>query len=294
MLLVTGPTGHVGAELVDLLDKGRAGPWRVVGRHSNDLRAQRPDLTAEIVAFDFFDRSTWSHALADVTSLFLLFPLPGNKAARRALVPFLAAAESAGVRHVVYLSVFGADRVRFIPHYQVEAALRTGGLNYTVLRCSFFMQNLHRAISTHGVDILEHGERFIPAGQGLTTFIDARDAAAVAALALQQPDQHRNVVHHLTGPEALSMTDVAEQLTDVLGYPVRYTNPNLIKFARRLRRRGVGWDTVGFMSAVYTLTRLGRNQPITTDVEDLLGRPPRGLADFLRDSSWRWHSQEWT
>ena len=63
----------------------------------------------------------------------------------------------------------------------VEAALRDSRMSATVLRCSFFMQNLHRAISTHGVDIVESGELFIPAGRGKTTFIDARDAAEVAA-----------------------------------------------------------------------------------------------------------------
>ena len=62
------------------------------------------------------------------------------------------------------------------------------------------MQNLHRSISSHGTDIVEHGELFIPAGRGRTTFIDARDAAEVAALALTDPAAHRNVVHHLTGP----------------------------------------------------------------------------------------------
>jgi uncharacterized protein YbjT (DUF2867 family) len=294
MLLVTGPTGNVGAELTDLLDRTNTGPSRVASRHPDVLRTHRPGLAADAVKLDFFDRSTWPHALADVTSLFLLFPLPGNTAARQAIIPFLAAARSAGCRHVVYVSVFGADRARFIPHSKVETALRAGGMTYTVLRCSFFMQNLHRAISTHGLDIVDRGELFMPAGNGLTTFIDARDAAAVAAHALQHPDQHRNVVHHLTGPQALSMTQVADEVTGVLGYPVRYTNPSLIAFARRLRGRGVGWDTIGFMSAVYTLTRLGRNQPITTEVEDILDTPPRRLADFLRDSAWRWHDRDWT
>jgi hypothetical protein len=55
-----------------------------------------------------------------------------------------------------------------------------------------------------------------------------------------------------------------------------------------LRRRGVGWDAIGFMAAVFTLTRFGRNQPITDDVERLLGRPPRSLSTFLADTAWRW------
>ena len=166
-------------------------------------------------------------------------------------------------------------------------------MTWTVLRCGFFMQNLHRKISTHGEDIA-NGELFIPAGRGRTTFIDARDAAAVAALALSHPEAHRNSVHHLTGPAPLTMTEAASALSAELGHRVVYTNPGLIRFARRLRRRDVGWDTIAFMSAVYTLTRLGRNQELTDEVHGLLGRPPRTLAEFVHDNAWRWRERVWT
>lgn len=294
MLLVTGPSGNVGDEVVDvLLRRSPAGGWRVASRHPERM-VERVAAAAEVCRFDFFDRGTWPAALDGIDTLFLLFPLPGNKAAREAVVPFVQAAEAAGCRHVVYVSVFGADRAKFIPHYKVEQALMASSMTWTLLRCSFFMQNLHRVISTHGTDIAERGELFIPAGRGLTSFIDARDAAEVAVLALTDPAAHRNTVHHLTGPAALSMDQVAAELTAALGFPVRYTRPGLIRFAARLRRRGVGWDTIGFMAIVYTLTRLGQNQPITGEVARLLGRPPRTLAEFLHDSAWRWHERSWT
>lgn len=296
MLVITGSTGNVGAELVELLARQATGePWRIAGRDTGTVLLSDPHgATPEVATLDFFNRATWGPVLAGVRCLFLLFPLPGNRAAREAIVPFLHAAEDAGCQHVVYVSVFGADRARFIPHHTVETALRSSSMSYTVLRCSFFMQNLHRAISTHGVDIADRGEVFVPAGAGRTTFLDARDAAAVAALALRHPDQHHDLVHHLTGPAALTMTEVAAALTRALGYPVSYTHPSLIAFARRLRRRGAGWDSIGFMAAVYTLTRLGHNQPLTNDVARLLGRPPRTLDDFLSDNAWRWRDHAWT
>lgn len=294
VLVITGPSGNVGDELVDVLRRQPPeGGWRVASRHPERLRERAGD-SAEVCRFDFFDRTTWPVTLHDIETLFLLFPLPGNEAARAAVIPFLKAAEQAGCRHVVYVSVFGADRAKFIPHYKVEQALMASSMTWTLLRCSFFMQNLHRVISTHGTDIVERGELFIPAGRGLTSFIDARDAAEVAALALTNPAAHRNTVYHLTGPAALSMDQVAAALTTALGCPVRYTRPGLVRFAARLRHRGVGWDTIGFMAIVYTLTRLGQNQPITDEVARLLGRPPRRLAEFLHDSAWRWHKRSWT
>ena len=48
------------------------------------------------------------------------------------------------------------------------------------------------------------------------------------------------------------------------------------------------------VAAVYTLTRLGRNQPLTDEVHHLLGRPPRSLTEFLHASAWRWRQQAWT
>ena len=213
MLLITGPSGNVGDELVDVLGRRLPeGGWRVAGRHPERMR-DRVGERAQVCRFDFFDRTTWAETLRGIDTLFLLFPLPGNRAAREAVIPFVHTAEAAGCRHVVYLSVFGADRARFIPHYKVEAALRASSMTWTLLRCSFFMQNLHRVISSHGSDIVERGELFIPAGRGLTSFIDARDAAEVAALALTDPAAHRDAVYHLTGPAALSMDHVAAALS---------------------------------------------------------------------------------
>ncbi|GAB1814637.1 NAD(P)H-binding protein [Mycobacterium sp. MUNTM1] len=294
VLLITGPSGNVGREVVDILRaKPPGGPWRVASRHPDQLRDSLAGA-AQVCRFDLFDRSTWAETLRGVDTLFLLFPLPGNRAARTAVIPFVEFAEHAGCRHVVYVSVFGADRAAFIPHYKVEAALKASSMSWTLLRCGFFMQNLHRSISTHGSDIVERGELFIPAGRGRTSFLDARDAADVAARALSNPAAHRNAIYHLTGPAALTMSEVAAALSAVLGHPVTYTRPGLMRFAIRLRRRGVGWDAIGFMAAVYTLTRLGQNQPITDDVQRLLGRPPRTLEQFLRDSAWRWQQRAWT
>jgi hypothetical protein len=96
------------------------------------------------------------------------------------------------------------------------------------------------------------------------------------------------------GFDLMTMDEVAAALTTALGTPITYTHPGLVRFAARLRQRGVGWDVIGFMAAVYTLTRLGQNQPITDEVQHLLGRPPRTLEQFLRDSAWRWQQRSWT
>ncbi len=104
MLLVTGPTGNVGAQLVDVLSRRPTGtPWRLGSRHPTPPVTR--DDAPQTVRLDFFDRGTWGAALAGIEQLFLLFPLPGNRAARDAIIPFVRAAQEAGCRHVVYVSV---------------------------------------------------------------------------------------------------------------------------------------------------------------------------------------------
>lgn len=293
MLLITGPSGNVGRHLVEVLVRNSDMPIRVAARHPEKLEFVRA-RSVEAVTFDFRDRATWLEALRGVTSLFLLFPLPNNRDAREAIIPFVQAAERSGCTYVAYISVIGAEKARFLPHDQVEVALRDSTMTWTVLRCGFFMQNLHRSISTHGFDIVVTGELFVPAGNGRTTFLDARDVAEVAASVLTKPDKHQDVIYTLTGREALTMTEVAQLLTIALGKPVRYTKPGVVRFARRLRRRGVGTDVIAFMAAVYTLTRLGLNATISADIEVLLGREATSMYQFLDETVWRWRERLWT
>jgi len=294
VFVVTGPTGNVGAELTRLLvERPDAPAYRIAAHDPDRIRAQHgPDVP--VARFDYDDRRTWPAVLDGVTALFLLFPLPSPRAVRTRMTPFVDAAVAAGCRHIVYVSVPGADRLRFVPHYQVERHIEASGAAPTFLRCSYFGQNLIRRISTHGVDIAERGEVFIPAGNGRTTFLDARDVAEVALLAVQKPDEFRGTAHTLTGPERLDLDEVAAILSEVLDRPIRYARPSLPQFWDRLRRRGVTWDTLLFMTIVYTLTRTGRNEPVTDELPRLLGRPARTFRQFAQDHRDRWLTRTWT
>ena len=116
MLLITGPSGNVGRELVEILrtKPGGCGRGGWPAAQPGQLRGWVGGA-AQVCRFDFFDRSTWAETLYGVDTLFLLFPLPGNRAAREAVIPFIGAAETAGCRHVVYVSVFGVDRAPLHP-----------------------------------------------------------------------------------------------------------------------------------------------------------------------------------
>ncbi len=290
MIVVTGPNGNVGAELTRALTQQSDLPYRIVSRRPEALRKEFGASTP-VARFDYDDRATWDQTLQGVETLFLLFPLPHPVTARQRMAPFATAAVEAGCKHIVYVSVPGADRYSVVPHYTVERHIESLGVPFTFLRPTYFSQNLCRDISTHGVDIAQRDEIFIPAGRGRTSFIDSRDVADAALAIFRDPKPHHNRAYLLTGPEHLTFYEVAELFTQVLGRRIRYAEPSLPAFWLRMARRGVGWDVIFFMTITYTLARSGRNEADSPDLRNLIGRAPRTVREFVNDYRDRWTPQ---
>jgi len=144
------------------------------------------------------------------------------------------------------------------------------------------------------VDIAEHDEVFVPAGDGKTSFLDSRDLADIIIDIARDPAAHEGGDYTIPGPEDLTFTEVAAILTDVLGRPIRYDSPSPLAFWRRLRQRGVTRDAVFFMELVYALARRGWNAQQGSDLRELLDREPNTFRQFAEDYKWRWVEQEWT
>jgi len=158
------------------------------------------------VRLDYDDPSTWPSVLDGATTLFLLFPLPSPRRAKRQMAPFVEAAGRAGVKHFVYTTVPGADTSKKIPHYHVERAIEATGAGHTFLRASYFMQNLVRALSTHGVDIATNDQPYIPAKVSVTIFVDSRDVGEVALKVTDDPGAHLNASYTLDSSAAAPET----------------------------------------------------------------------------------------
>ena len=286
-ILVTGGTGTVGREVVRLLaERGvdvRVGTRRpdAPGDPAAGPAGGPPGVTR--VRFDFHDPSTFGAALRGVGKLFLLWP-PQLAGARREIRPCVAAARRAGVEHVVFLSVLGAERNPLLPHYRIERLLRASGMAYTLLRASYFMQNL---TSVHREEIRQRGELFVPAGRGRTSFVDARDVAAAGAVALTEPG-HLNRAYALTGPAAVDFYHVARLLTEVLSRPVFYRAPSTARYAYTLLRRGLPLRRVAVSAAIYTYIRAGLAATVGGDTAGVLRRPPVTLRRFVEAHRHRW------
>ncbi|MDZ7630259.1 MAG: NmrA family NAD(P)-binding protein [Gemmatimonadaceae bacterium] len=285
-VLVTGATGNVGRTVVrTLLDAGvpvralAAAPDAVPSR----LGFSSPLLS--VVAFDFERPKTYAAAFDGGAAMFLLRPPAIGDAS--VLSRAVDAAHEQGVSHVAFLSIQGAEKNPLVPHHAIERHLKAiaskdRSFSYVLLRAAFFMQNLS---GTHAADIREHDEILVPAGDGRTAFVDARDVGAAAAHVLldraDAPSARR--AYDLTGRDALSYDEVAAILSQVCGRTIRYRHPSLLRFYRAMRGRGHPRGFIMVMMALYSTARMGLAAQLSNDLEELLGRPPISLRQFAQD-----------
>jgi len=283
-ILIVGATGNVGREIIKILHKEQH-PVRAAVVSEED--ASRLPAPVPWQIFDFTDPATYPTAFAGVKKLFLMRP-PHIANIERDMKPAIDYAVEAGVEHIVFLSLLGAEKNKVVPHAKVEKLLLESPISVTLLRCGFFMQNLS---TTHLQDVQEHNDIFIPAGRGKTAFIDVRDIAAVAAKTLTEPG-HENHAYPLTGSEALDYYQVAAVMTQQLERPIGYSNPSLPRFVWRFWRRGYSLGYIGVVAAIYTTTRLGLAQTVTPHTRQLLGRDPISLQQFVQDYAQVWAKTE--
>ncbi len=276
-ILITGATGNVGAEVVRQLSAGGYN-IRVAKRNLQPNSNTAPDSNIEYVEFDFQKPSTFAPAFQGVKKVFLMRP-PALSQVKTYIYPAIDSAIASGVEQIVFLSLLGAQNNSIVPHAKVEKYIQSVGIPYTFLRASFFMQNLS---TTHRQDIQERNEIFLPAGKGKTSFIDVRDIATVAVKALTE-DGHQNQAYDLTGSEALDYYQVAEIFTEVLGKPITYTNPSIIRFALSMYKRGLDIKFIAVMIGIYTTAKLGLASKLTTDTQDILQRAPISMRQFVED-----------
>ncbi|MET3948699.1 uncharacterized protein YbjT (DUF2867 family) [Arthrobacter sp. UYCu512] len=284
VILVTGATGNIGRVVVEqLLAAGQR--VRAAGQTAESVKRMFGQRV-EAIAFDFTDEMTWPDAFHGVQRMFLMRP-PHLGKPKKQIIPALEYARARGVEQMVFLSIQGAEKNKVVPHAAIEAWLRTSGAAWTFVRASFFHQNLS---TTHLTDIRDRDEIMVPAGRGVTAFVDGEDVGAVAAAALMNPAAHRNTAWTVTGNEALTYEQIARILTVELGRPIRYARPGIFRYFWHARRTlGMPWGMVFVTAAIYTTARFGLAGELTDTVQQVLGRPPISFADFTHRQHEIWN-----
>ena len=183
----------------------------------------------------------------------------------------VSVAAGAGVRRVVLLSGRNEDGT-----LAAEAAVSGSGLEWTVVRSSFFNQNFSEAFL---VQPIVDGTLYFPAGSVLEPFIDADDIAEVAVAALTD-DRHVGQLYEVTGPRLLTFGDAVETIAAATGRRIDYVPISIDEFADGLRADGLPEDEVAFFAELFAAVLDGRNAYLTDGVERVLGRPPVDFRDY--------------
>ena len=272
-LAVTGVTGALGGMVSRALADAGV-PQRMLARTPSKAPAL-PDAT--VVEFDYADRSACETALSGVQTLFFVSGREDEHrlAHHRAVVD---AAAAAGVQHIVYTSFVGASPTSTFTlgrdHYATEQFIEASGVAYTFLRDSFYQDLLPYFVGNDGI---LRG----PAGHGRAAFVARADVARVATAVLQDPEAHAGRTYDLTGPEALTLYEVATLLTTGLRRSVSYVDETVPEaYASRAHYGAPDWQVDAWVST-YTAIRAGELEPVSGDVEALTGRPATSLAQLL-------------
>ncbi|KGH48745.1 MULTISPECIES: SDR family oxidoreductase [Modestobacter] len=273
-LAVTGSTGRLGGRVARLL--ADAGVRQRLLVRDPARAPQLPGTTVSVAPYA--DRSAVREALAGVDTVLMV---SGSESADRVEQhrSFLDAAADAGVGHLVYVSFLGAapDATFLLArdHWATEQHARTLGLTTTFLRDGLYADDMPEMVGEDGV---LRG----PAGDGRASVVALDDIAAVAALVLQDPAPHAGASYDLTGPAALTLTEVAETIAAGTGRPARYQLETVEEaYTSRASYEAPRWLVDAWVST-YTAIAAGEMAAVSTAVPDLLGRSATPLAEVLR------------
>ena len=193
----------------------------------------------------------------------------------------ISAARAAGVKRLLHYGIIGAhveNPFTIMPFLlYAESALRTSGLEWTILRNSFYAD----PIADWTPDIITMGAIPYPTGDGRCAYVSRDDIARAGAAALTG-DGHADKVYNLTGPEALSTADLCNIVSRVTGKPVGDRGASDEDYIKACRNDGVPEPFIHILLTIYWGIRDGMFDIVSDDIERLTSRPAARFEDYLR------------
>lgn len=261
--LVLGGTGKTGRRVARRLeDLGR--PVRIGSRTGEP-------------PFDWDDPSTWAPVLAGTGAVYVTYqPDLAFPGAAERIAGLVASAAAGDVRRLVLLSGRNEDGA-----LAGEAAVRESGLDWTIVRSSFFNQNFSEGFF---VDPIRAGILAFPAGTVAEPFIDADDIADVAVAAFTD-DRHIGELYEVTGPRLLTFADAMAEVSAATGRSIGYVSISSDELAEGLRADGLAEAEVAAYTELFAAILDGRNARLADGVERALGRTARDFREFAQTAA---------
>lgn len=278
-ILVTGATGNVGYQVVKQLEAYQVKILAGV-RSPNKAQSLKSEQVS-LVEFDSERPETIEKALQGVDKIFLLTPLITNMV--EVSNNLVEMAKKARVKHIVKSSGMGAAVEPGITltrwHRAAEKAIEASGVAYTFVRPNGFMQNY---ANFSGQTIKAENVFYLPMGDGKVSHIDTRDIASVVTTALTQAG-HEGKAYEITGTQAISNTDIAQIISEVIGRQINYIDVSETTAREGMKQAGMPEVLVEATMELYGIYKAGYASEVTDTVEQVTGKKPRSFEQFAKD-----------
>jgi uncharacterized protein YbjT (DUF2867 family) len=282
-IFIAGAAGNIGSSLIDTLpDKAEIVAGVRAPEKGEALKAQG----VEARVFDFEDKDSMVAAMAGCDRMFLVVPMLERMTRFGRLA--VDAAKEAGIGYIVRSSAYGASSDA---HWRlgrengmIDQFVEDSKIPFTVLRPNSFMQNF----STILADMIKSGTIALAEEDYKVSYIDVRDIAACAARLLQDNEGFTDSFYALTGPQGLTLTDVAETIGMEAGVKVAYTPIEEEAYIEGLDKAGVPEWNRNMLVSLSRVIKLGMMGNVTQAVEYLTGTPARPFAEFVADHAGAW------
>lgn len=277
MLLLTGATGRTGSYIAkEFIEHGV--PVRLLVRDKLKADWYRGIPTIEVVEGDMAVPLTLGNALRGVTRV-LMISSPAMDMVRTQ-VTFIDACKAAGVQHLIKLSGLNAGReTTFVfsnMHKRIEEHLRGSGMAWTSLRPTGFMQEyIFEAPS-----IINDGSLYLALDNVKLSPVDLIDVGKVGFQLLRDGGYHGEELP-MTGPELLSMADVAQHLSTATGRKIRYVPISPLERWRALVAAGIPTEVADALDKqVHERLQGGSESTIDLSTHKRLNVLPTSFSQF--------------
>jgi uncharacterized protein YbjT (DUF2867 family) len=279
-ILLTDPTGTVSNAVVKQL--ASSGQNIIRGAVDAKDKVDKLKHVHEIVNIDYTRPETIADALSNVERLFLRIPPSVEMVDISSNL--VEGAKKNGVKFIVKLSTMGADLEPGYTsgrlHRQVEKIIEESGIPFAFLRPNSFMQSF---MTRSSQTIKNQSAIYFPAGDRKISLVDARDVAAVAAEVLtNNGSQHINKIYDITGPEALSHSQIAEILSKETGRRISYVDISEEDLRNGMKKMGIVDWSIDNALELYRMYRSGYRSQVTTVVEQLTEQKPTSFSQFAK------------
>lgn len=282
MILITGANGHLGSATIDFLQKKNSNAKLKALVRSKEKGKDLKAKGVEIAIGDYTNYDLLVNAMKGVETLLLVSSSTmGDRYAQHANA--IKAAKVSGVKHIVYTSVLKANpNSKFsagIDHYKTEEEIKNSGMNYTIMRNTYYADFLPNIIG----NAVESGAIYYSAGNTKVNFALRNEMAEANAVVLSDPSSHQNKIYEITSGSVYNFDEIASMLSEITGKQIKYVDIPVEALKENIMKFGMPKEVADLMGSIAESMKAGEFDFVDPTLEKLIGRKPTDLKDFLKN-----------